>query len=142
MTQTTRRAAWTLADFAAGSYPAHAGRAGDQGSAADFDHEPAAWEKVTNQLLDMWRLEAGWDGDIAPPPPKPLLSSTLKLVAELRRNPNCPAPCRAVATFDGTTVIEWQWPGVLIELEVVGPGRAEGVFHLDGQPTRSMTFGW
>lgn len=130
-----------IARFRPAHQPQRAGL-GDDGLANSFDHDAAAWEKVTNQLLDMWRLEPGWDGEDAPPPPKPLVASALTVLTILRRGGDCPAPVRAVPTFDGTVIIEWQLPGSLAELEVVKPGVAEGTIHRRGQQTQHLLVGW
>lgn len=106
------------------------------------DPHAAGWAKAADQLRALGDLEPGWDGEDAPTPPPALVSSALRLLADLRRGSGWPPPARAVATFDGTAVVEWQWPGVLVEVEVTGPGRAAGTVHADGRPTQHLTLGW
>lgn len=124
------------------SYHTNRAGLGDEGLATSFDHEAAAWGKVTDQLLDILRLEPGWDGEDAPPPPRPLVASALTVLHDLRRFGDYPAPVRAVPTFDGTVIVEWQTPGCLAELEVVKPGVAEGTIHRHGQQAQHMLVGW
>lgn len=130
MTEAPPRGAMTVADFVA---------AAPMPPAADH---PAGWDKVADQLQALGDLEPGWDGDDAPAPTAAVLAATAELLADLRRHPGWPAPCRAAATFDGTVVVEWQWPDGLVEVEVTGPGRAEGTMHAAGRPTRHSAFSW
>lgn len=137
MTVATTGLSDTIVNFAP---PTPCGPGGD-GLASGFDHGSAGWNRVTDQLLDIRGLVRGWDGDDAPAPKTALTDSALRLVAQLRRS-DCPPPARAVASFDGTVVVEWQWPGVMIQLEVTGPGRADGTFHRRGHPTKLLSVGW
>ena len=115
---------------------------GADGLAAGFDHDSAGWERVVNQLLDIRGLRPGWDGEEAPAPGTALTDSALRLVNKLRRRGDCPPPGRAVASFDGTVVLEWQWAGALVELEVTAPDQGDVVFHRRGHPTRHAPTSW
>lgn len=101
----------------------------------------ADWDVVIDQIVEICQLENGWDGEGAPAPSKPLLASTMKL-AKLLRGIDCPAPRRAVPSFDGTMILEWQDLGFLAELEVVSPGQAEGTIHREGHSTQRMLLTW
>jgi hypothetical protein len=110
-------------------------------SAIRDEREVANWNAVINQIVDICQLDTGWDGDGAPAPAKPLLATTMRIATGLRHL-NCPAPSRAVATFDGTVILEWQDSGYLMELEVVSPSRAELTIHRQGRPTLHKLLSW
>jgi len=97
------------------------------------DGKRSRWEQAIGKLYMMMSLEDDWDGQGAEAPSKEIVVGAIELAAELRFL-DYPPPTRVAAAPCGTVGLEWQWPLVYLEVEVVSPYRSEWMLTEEGIP--------
>jgi ribosomal protein L30/L7E len=95
-----------------------------------MDHLNVKWEQVIDSLYKMFLLKNDWDGMGADAPYLDVIASAIELMERVRSRHGWPPPSRAVATSNGSVILEWQTPRKSLDIEIERPGHAEWMLSL------------
>lgn len=108
--------------------------------AIDQDASREKWDRCYAFLKKAKHLNANWDGDGAAPPRADVIDSLIFYFQYyLEKTANFPGPTRFAITPDGAVFVEWQEPGIYMDLECSEPGQAEFLtIESDTPPTHDL----
>lgn len=99
------------------------------------------WKRSISFLEHAKSFRANWDGENADPPRIDALDSVIYYLKILMRSAH-PAPSRTAIAPDGAAFVEWQEPGLYMDLETSVPGSAALLIVEDGNAPRQKTVHW
>lgn len=97
-----------------------------------------SWDDLARDVDALRALAPDWDGQGADAPAAGALDGAAALARGLEADGAVPAD-RVIAGVNGTVFFEWHGPNGYVEIEVVGPARAEGRWMPRGAP-RAVEF--
>ena len=98
----------------------------------EFATDDFKWIKIFEKIFSFETLKPGWDGDHAIPPSKETIDSLVSYLKGLRAQRKFLPPSRALATTDGSLIVEWQTSELTFELEVNAQGEGELMMAMEG----------
>lgn len=87
--------------------------------------ERRTWEELLRDVDALRSLSPDWDGQGAEAPAEGVIDGASSLARGLEADAALPAD-RVIAGVNGTVFFEWHGPNGYVEIEVTGPGEAEG----------------
>jgi hypothetical protein len=114
------------------------GLSAPQTTRTDADQNNQLVKKAIDELLELRRLGADWDGEGAVAPIPELVDGAIDFVAQRIYTP----PSRVVPINDGRIAVEWYQDGCFVSLRVESPYRGRQMFVKPDGSTQFSEIDW